>query len=361
MKRPDPAGPVRLQKLLAAAGIDSRRKCEELISSGRVEVDRQVVTELGAKADPSSQEIRLDGQPLRRRELVYYAVHKPVGYVSTNYDPAGRPRVVDLAPPRPCERLFAVGRLDMSSEGLILVTNDGELANRLAHPRYGVEKTYVVEVAGEFGHDDLTSLRKGAYLAEGFAKPASARVRTAQRKSSILEIVLKEGRNREIRRLLARQGHKALRLKRIALGPLRLGELPSGDCRRLDSKELRELREAAGARAGVRRRKRKVSGQKLRKAVGPIAVKGPTIIGGDAAEARPAVGVASRTSANGRKPLSRKPGGKPIARKPGGKPAPRKPGAKPSGRPTPRGAADEQRPSAGRAGGRLRGKQGSRR
>ena len=130
----------RLQKVLAAAGVGSRRQCEELITSGRVEVDRRVVTELGTRVDPLTQQIRVDGEPLRKAKLEYYAVNKPVGVLCTNRDPSGRPRVVDHVPPSNA-RLFTIGRLDLHSDGLILVTNDGELANRLTHPRYGVGKT----------------------------------------------------------------------------------------------------------------------------------------------------------------------------------------------------------------------------
>jgi 23S rRNA pseudouridine2605 synthase len=197
--------------------------------------------------------------------------------------------VIDLLPMRD-ERLFAVGRLDMSSEGLILVTNDGELANRLTHPRYGVEKTYHVEVAGQIERADLEAMKKGVHLAEGFAHVENAQVRAKYKQSTLLEIVLKEGRNREIRRLLARQGHKALRLKRIALGPLRLGELPSGDWRPITSGELRDLRQAASGRAAPFRRKRGP-----RKPATPRVAQSktakprlPTVIGGDAPPARPA-------------------------------------------------------------------------
>lgn len=278
----------RLQKVLAAAGIGSRRKCEELILSGRVEVDRQVVTHLGAKADPAHQEIRLDGVALPRPKLVHYLVHKPTGVVSTNYDPAGRTRVVDLVPKRD-ERLFAVGRLDMSSEGLILVTNDGELANRLTHPRYGVAKIYQVEVAGDIQRADLDTLHKGVHLAEGFAHVESARVLTRFGKSTLVEIVLKEGRNREIRRLLARGGHKVLRLKRIALGPVRLGELPSGDWRPIEPGELRALRQAAAGRAPRMRKKRPRKAAAPKRASAPRAPQ-PTVIGGDPeSERRPKV------------------------------------------------------------------------
>ena len=242
-RRPAPGGPERLQKILAAAGLGSRRHCEELIVSGRVEVDRRIVTELGAKADREHQEIRVDGVPLARPRLVYFLVNKPPGIVSTNSDPAGRPRVVDLVDYR--GRLFTVGRLDMSSEGLILVTNDGELANRLTHPRYGIEKTYQVEVAGTLERKDLEQLRRGVHLAEGFARVVSAKVLRQYKQSTLLEIVLSEGRNREIRRLLARVGHKVERLKRVALGPVRLAELPTGAVRPLERDELRRLKQAA--------------------------------------------------------------------------------------------------------------------
>jgi len=271
-------GPERLQKILAAAGLGSRRKCEELILAGRVEVDRRVVHELGAKADRREQEIRVDGVPLPRPRLVYFMIHKPTGILSTNSDPSGRPRVIDLVDYP--GRLFTVGRLDMSSEGLILATNDGELANRLTHPRYGVEKTYQVEVAGMVDRKELAKLREGVHLAEGFAKVASAKVIRQYQNSSLLEIVLKEGRNREIRRVLARVGHKVERLKRIAIGPLRLADLPSGQVRELDRNEIRELRQAARGQTSQapRRPKRAGAPQHKPKAAAPVRA----IIGGDA-------------------------------------------------------------------------------
>jgi 23S rRNA pseudouridine2605 synthase len=234
----------RLQKVLASAGVGSRRQCEELILSGRVEVDGKLVTEMGAKADPRQQEIRVDGETLSKQRTVYYLVHKPPGVVSTNYDPSGRPRVIDLLP-EARERLFTVGRLDMSSEGLMLVTNDGELANRLTHPRYGVEKTYQVLVAGAFTQNEAAALSKGVHLAEGPARASRVKVRSQKAHSTLLEVVLTEGRNREIRRLLAKVGHKVLKLKRIAIGPVRLADLPPGDHRRLTPDELRQLQQAA--------------------------------------------------------------------------------------------------------------------
>ncbi len=334
----------RLQKVLAAAGLGSRRQCEELIETGRVEVDRKVVTELGSKADPRQQEIRVDGIALPRPKVVHYMLNKPVGIVSTNADPAGRPRVIDLIPGG--QRLFTVGRLDISSEGLILVTNDGDLANRLAHPRYGIEKTYNAEVAGTIEKEDLEKLRKGVYLAEGFARVKHVKVKTQYKQSALLEIVLDEGRNREIRRLLARIGHKVLRLKRIALGPLRLGELEPGAHRPLSHEELRELRQATtpeGRRQRLKERAKRAAGRpgqtgsksssgksagpKPRPAaarparVKPAAPKRPTIIGGD--ESRPAA-----------KP------------RPTGKPRPQK-GARPARRPN---DSVRQRAKGGRTG-----------
>jgi len=247
VNEPAPLGgePARLQKVLAAAGIGSRRKCEELITAGRVTVDGRTVTELGTKVDPDEAEVRVDGEPLPRTKRLYYLVNKPTGVVSSNRDPSGRPRVVDLLPSD--ERLFTVGRLDVSSEGLILVTNDGELANLLAHPRYGVEKTYHAQVVGVPEQEVLDRLRQGVHLAEGFAHAKRISIKSQHKQSALLEMVLDEGRNREVRRLLARVGHKVLRLKRVALGPLRLGDMPPGEFRPLRREEVRALKEAARA------------------------------------------------------------------------------------------------------------------
>jgi 23S rRNA pseudouridine2605 synthase len=235
------AGPERLQKVLAAAGYGSRRQCEELITTGRVEVDRKVVTELGTRADPAAQTIRVDGERLPTPKLAYYAVHKPAGVITTNQDPSGRPRVLDLVPDQG-QRLFPVGRLDLHSEGLILVTNDGELANQLTHPRYGVAKTYRAMVAGEPTREAIAELTRGVHLAEGVARAERIEIKGRQGKSTALEIVLREGRNREIRRILAKVGHKVLRLIRIAVGPIRLGDLPPGACRTLSPAEVDSLR-----------------------------------------------------------------------------------------------------------------------
>ena len=246
----------RLQKVLAAAGVGSRRDCEELIREGRVEVDRQVITELGTRVDPLRHEIRVDGEALRQPKTLYYAVNKPVGVVTTNEDPDRRTRVVDLVPTE--ERVFAVGRLDRSSEGLILVTNDGEFANRITHPRYGVEKTYLVRVAGAPGNAELQRLRKGVYLSDGFCRVQSIVPKKRHKGSTDLVIVLNEGRNRELRRILARVGHKVLRLKRIAVGPIKLADLPVGSWRRLMPKEIDALLAVAKEKRREARQKKRV-------------------------------------------------------------------------------------------------------
>lgn len=235
-------GRIRLQRILAAAGLGSRRKCEQHIEEGRVEVDGKVVTELGTRVDPTKSKIRVDGSLLRTKRKRYFAVNKPTGFVTTHRDPAGRPRVVDLVPPG--EGLFPVGRLDRASEGLILLTNDGELANQLAHPKYGVEKIYRVLVAGHPSDEALDQLRRGVRLAESWVKAAWLRVKGKQHHATILEMALNEGKNREIRRMAAKIGHKVLSLRRIAFGPLRLGEIPAGAARELTQDEVLALQAA---------------------------------------------------------------------------------------------------------------------
>lgn len=235
----EPPSGERLQKVLASAGIASRRDCEELITQGRVEVDGKVVSELGVRVDPARADIKVDGVTLAKPKLVYFAVNKPAGVLCTNDDPDGRERVIDLVPSK--ERLFTIGRLDQYSEGLILVTNDGALANKLAHPRYEVPKEYLVEVAGHLAPEDIRKLLKGVHLAEGVAKVDKLYIRHRRPGCMILEMVLREGKNREIRRVLARLGHKVMKLKRIAYGSLRLAKMPAGAHRRLTVGEVRQL------------------------------------------------------------------------------------------------------------------------
>jgi 23S rRNA pseudouridine2605 synthase len=229
----------RINKVLAAAGLGSRRDVEELIVQGRVEVDGETVTNLATRVDPKVSKIVVDGTQLKRQQLVYYALNKPKGILSTNNDPSGRPRVIDFVPAR--HRVFSVGRLDRYSEGLMLLTNDGDIAQRLAHPRFRVQKTYFVVVAGLLTLEELAKLKKGVYLAEGMARIDGARIRKARKTYTELEILLSEGKNREIRRILARAGHKVLLLRRIAIGPLRLAELPVGAVRELTPHEVKAL------------------------------------------------------------------------------------------------------------------------
>jgi 23S rRNA pseudouridine2605 synthase len=234
----------RLNKFLAHAGVGSRRHCEELIVRGRVTVDGQVVRELGTKVEPGEQAVAVDGQPLQVERPVYWLVNKPRGYLCTNFDPAGRPRAVDLVDHVP-QRVYTVGRLDEDSEGLLLLTNDGDLAFKLMHPRFGVEKTYLVQVAGHPQREDLQRLLKGVYLSDGHVKARHVKRLKAQGESTWLEIVLSEGKNREIRRMLAKLNHKVLRLKRIAIGPVIMGRLASGKSRPLRAAEVERLRRAS--------------------------------------------------------------------------------------------------------------------
>ncbi len=243
----------RLQKVLAAAGIASRRECETLIRDGRVEVDGQTVTVLGTRVEPHQQEIRVDGTVLPKPRHVYYLVNKPAGVVSTSRDPQRRARVVDLVPAH--TRLFTIGRLDRSSEGMIILTNDGELTNQLTHPRYGIAKTYRALVVGSPTAETIDKLRQGVHLAEGVARVASLTVRNRRARGTELEIVLTEGRNREIRRILAKVGHKVQQLRRVAIGPIRLGRMAPGEYRLLSLDEVRQLRQAVQPLEGTAREK----------------------------------------------------------------------------------------------------------
>ena len=231
----------RLQKILARAGLGSRRSCEDLITEGRVTVDGKRVTELGTRADPKTSVIYVDGRRVRAELLVYYVLHKPKGVISTTGE-TKRERVIDLVPPKP--RVFPVGRLDVDSEGLMLLTNDGELANRMTHPRYGLERRYHATVKGEITEAALQRLRRGVRLAEGKTLPPQVKVLHAARDGGVLEVVVKEGLNRGVRRILAAVGLKAKKLVRTALGPIELKGAPKGACRELTSREIAALRRA---------------------------------------------------------------------------------------------------------------------
>jgi len=209
----------RLHKILAQAGLGSRRKCETLISSGHISVDGKRVTKMGQLVDPIKNKILCDGVPLKRQKKIYYLLNKPKGYVCTNAKTSEHLRTIDLLKHIE-QRIYTVGRLDKDSEGLIILTNDGELANLLSHPRYGIEKTYRVEVRGRITNDAIRSLKRGIWISAGKASPTSIKVIRRRHTSSTLEIILREGKNREIRRILAKVRHPVISLKRIKIGHL---------------------------------------------------------------------------------------------------------------------------------------------
>ena len=234
----DDDGLIRLQKLLAMSNVASRRKCEELMLDGKVEVDGEIVTRLGTKVDPHTAVIRVDGKRLPPvSEKVYLVLNKPRGVVSTMSDPEGRRSLGDLVADRP-ERLFHVGRLDTDTAGLIILTNDGDFAQRLAHPSYEVDKTYVAEVEGEIYRRTLKQLLEGVTLEDGPVTVSKARIIEAGAEKSIVEIVIHEGRNRIVRRLMDHIGYPVRRLTRTQLGPVVLRGLKSGEMRDLTLDEL---------------------------------------------------------------------------------------------------------------------------
>ncbi len=250
----------RLNKILAHAGVGSRRHCDELIAAGRVKVDGIAVTDLGLKVDPEARQIAVDDQPVRSEKPVYWLVNKPRGVLCTNHDPAGRPTVVELLP-HVEQRVYTVGRLDEASDGLLLMTNDGELAFQLMHPRYGIEKTYLVQVAGRPTGEDLQKLLDGVWLSDGRVRAANVWRLKSQGNSTWLRVVLREGKNREIRRMLAKLDHKVLRLQRVAIGPVKLDRLPKGKARKLSLPEVQVLRqEVQNARTQVERVAKRAAG-----------------------------------------------------------------------------------------------------
>ncbi len=239
-------GRVRLQKVLAAAGLGSRRACEELIAAGRVSVDGNVVREQGMRVDPATAVVLVDGERVNvRADLVYLALNKPRGVLSAMSDARGRPTVGDYVVERP-QRLFHVGRLDADSEGLLLITNDGELAHRLSHPSYSVQKTYLAEIPGPVPRDMGRRLRSGVELDDGLATADAFRVVDAAAGRALVEVVVHEGRKHIVRRLLAATGHPVSRLVRTAIGPVRLGHLRAGTLRRLSHQEIGALYRLAG-------------------------------------------------------------------------------------------------------------------
>lgn len=236
----------RLQKFMAEAGVASRRACEELIRQGRVTVNGETAS-LGRSVEPEQDRVELDGKPVQKEQRrIVILLYKPRGVVSTSSDPEGRRTVQDYFREIP-ERLYNVGRLDLNSEGLLLMTNDGALANRLTHPRYGVEKTYYAVCDGRLTASEAAKLTNGIELEDGMTAPARVdAVRTTQRGDTSFLITIHEGRNRQIRRMLEAVGHRTLRLKRERFGPLSLGTLAPGEWRKLSDEEIKKLENALG-------------------------------------------------------------------------------------------------------------------
>jgi len=257
----------RLHKILAHCGVGSRRECETLILQGRVTVNGDVVTQLGTKVEPGKDELKVDGERVRLEEPVYYLLFKPRGYICTNRDDRGRPRAIDLVR-GDNRRIYTVGRLDAESEGLILLTNDGNLANVVSHPSYSVEKTYRVTVKGPVEKEQLDRIEEGVWLAEGRTAPAKIhRVERAGTKT-IVTITIFEGRNRELRRIFGKVGLRVGHLVRVAIGPLRSDGLRAGDYRRLEPREMAFLRARLGAQTEPPGEMRKSRGSSRRRGPG---------------------------------------------------------------------------------------------
>lgn len=238
----------RLQKVLARAGVASRRGAEDLIRQGRVRVNGRPVTEMGVQVDPARDRVVVDGRPLAAERLTYILLHKPVGVISSARDPKGRRTVLDLVPDAGV-RLYPVGRLDYDTSGLILLTNDGELAHALTHPSRGVPKTYRALVQGRPDGSALELLTRGVALEDGLTAPARVRLLSGNRTSAWLDITIHEGRNHQVRRMLEAVGHPVKSLTRVVMGALRLGDLPPGEHRPLKPVEIASLYDAAGLEA----------------------------------------------------------------------------------------------------------------
>jgi 23S rRNA pseudouridine2605 synthase len=237
---------LRLNKILAQAGLASRRGADRLITAGRVAVHGDVVREVGTLADPDRDAITVDGRPIPAAEAkLYVLLHKPRGYLCSRADPRGRPVVTDLVPVG--ARLYPVGRLDVEVEGVLLLTNDGALTHRLLHPRYGLPRLYQVDVAGAVRRADLGRWRRGVTLEDGPAAPAAVELVQADPTGSRLRLTFTEGRKHEVKRYCEALGHRVRRLRRLAFGPLTLGNLPAGAWRRLTSREVAVLRRVAAA------------------------------------------------------------------------------------------------------------------
>lgn len=235
----------RVQKLMAHAGIASRRKSEAMIETGQVTVNGKIIT-LGDKADPSVDDIRVNGKKLKLNQVSRYIIlYKRRGVISTTDDPEGRPTVLESIGDFAKERVYPVGRLDIDSDGLLLLTNDGELANYLTHPRYGSEKTYRVQVEGHPNSRTLNNWQRGVVLEEGKTLPCKIKVQEVERRSTWLRIIMREGKNRQIRRVAEKLGHPVKRLTRTHIGPIALDNIKPGDFRELSREEVRLLKAEA--------------------------------------------------------------------------------------------------------------------
>jgi len=357
----------RIQKILARAGVASRRAAEELIEAGRVTVNGTRAT-LGDKADPQHDAIKVDGKRIHpRTEYHYLLLNKPRAVMSTRHDPEGRPTVMDLVPPGHRKALVPVGRLDFLTEGLILLTDDGDLAHRVAHPRYGCTKTYEVKVRGTPEERTLDRLRRGLPLEGKRTAPAGIEARSVpgESENSWWTVELSEGRTRQIREMFKRVGHPVMKLRRVAIGPLRDAALPLGAVRELSDKEVEMLRRSTrgggGSKAGTAKggEKTKTSkgkgpgkgGRSDRGAAGGRG-SGATGRGGKAAGGKAGAGKAFGGKTSGSRKSSGGAAGKPSGGKPGGaKPGGAKPGgAKPGG-----GKPGGGRPGGAKPGGRRPG------
>jgi 23S rRNA pseudouridine2605 synthase len=240
--RSSPEGSVRLQKLIAGTGLASRRKAEALISAGRVTVNGKVVTELGTKVDPGCDHVKVDGKHISQAQPhVYLMLNKPKHVMSTLDDPGGRPTVKDFLRGISV-RVFPVGRLDFDSEGLMLLTNNGDLAQALLHPRYHVPKTYLIKLKGVLTNEEIRELECGVELDDGMTSPATVKKIRKAEQNSWIEITIHEGRKHQVKRMLEAVGHPVLRLMRIKMGPLLLGALEPGEFRYLEDREANALR-----------------------------------------------------------------------------------------------------------------------
>ncbi len=246
MQEAEQEGQVRLQKFLARAGVASRRASEKLIEAGRISVNGQVVTELGTKVDPEADEVRLDGAPVRKAaKAVTLMLNKPAGYLTSMKDPQGRPCVAQLVPLDEFPALYPLGRLDYDTTGLLLFSTDGELGNAVLHPSHHVDKTYRALVKGKPSEAALDRLRSGVVLDDGPTQPAEVRLAGRKGKNAYVEIIIHEGRKRQVKRMCEAIGHPVLQLHRVSFGPLELGDLPEGKYRVLSEQEVAALERAS--------------------------------------------------------------------------------------------------------------------